>query len=294
MPAPRSSRTCAARSPSPSPRSSPTSPAWSTSTAGRTRRRASTRWAAGRRPPAGPGLRGRVADPNRPRARRDGGRDARGRRPGRRRAPVIGHMDTVFDPGTAAERPFTIAGRRRPRPGRHRHEERAAGRACTRSPRCAACRAACRSRASSFVANPDEEIGSPASTPHIRAARRRRRRVPRARVRPRQRRHRLVAQGHRRRRDQIHGRAAHAGVEPEKGRSAILEAARITTRPARAQRALAGRDRERRRDRRRDAAQRRRRAVPDGGRRPGGRPRRDGGGRGRDPRGWSPRPWSRT
>ena len=31
----------------------------------------------------------------------------------------------------------------------------------------------------------------------------------------------------------VHGRAAHAGVEPEKGRSAILEAARIVARPAR-------------------------------------------------------------
>ena len=59
----------------------------------------------------------------------------------------------------------------------------------------------------------------------------------------------------------VHGRAAHAGVEPEKGRSAILEAARIIARPARPQRPLAGRDRQRRRDRRRHAAERRRRAV---------------------------------
>ena len=44
----------------------------------------------------------------------------------------------------------------------------------------------------------------------------------------------------------VHGRAAHAGVEPEKGRSAILEAARIVARPARPQRPLAGRDRQRR------------------------------------------------
>ena len=80
-----------------------------------------------------------------------------------------------------------------------------------------------------FVANPDEEIGSPASTPHIR---------------------RLAAdadaclvlecarangdivssrKGNLGRGITVHGRAAHAGVEPEKGRSAILEAARIVT-----------------------------------------------------------------
>ena len=80
-----------------------------------------------------------------------------------------------------------------------------------------------------FVANPDEEIGSPASTPHIR---------------------RLAAdadaclvlecarangdivssrKGNLGLEITVHGRAAHAGVEPEKGRSAILEAARIVT-----------------------------------------------------------------
>jgi glutamate carboxypeptidase len=78
-----------------------------------------------------------------------------------------------------------------------------------------------------FVANPDEEIGSPVSTPHIR---------------------RLAADADAclvlecarmngdivsRRKGNlgltitVTGRAAHAGVEPEKGRSAILEAARL-------------------------------------------------------------------
>ena len=77
-----------------------------------------------------------------------------------------------------------------------------------------------------FVANPDEEIGSPTSTPHIREIAADSRRLPRPRVRPRERRHRLVAQGHPRRcGSRSTGRAAHAGVEPEKGRSAILEAA---------------------------------------------------------------------
>ena len=44
----------------------------------------------------------------------------------------------------------------------------------------------------------------------------------------------------------VHGRAAHAGVEPEKGRSAILEAADLVHRAACAERPLAGRDRQRR------------------------------------------------
>src|SRR5213079_2699523 len=79
-----------------------------------------------------------------------------------------------------------------------------------------------------FIANPDEEIGSPASTPHIR------RLATDADAC-------LVLECARANGDivsrrkgtldaviMVHGRAAHAGVEPEKGRSAILEAARIT------------------------------------------------------------------
>ena len=81
-----------------------------------------------------------------------------------------------------------------------------------------------------FVANPDEEIGSPSSTPHIReiaaesdaclvlecarangAIVSSRKGILDARV-------------------TVRGRAAHAGVEPEKGRSAILAAADLVTR----------------------------------------------------------------
>jgi glutamate carboxypeptidase len=78
-----------------------------------------------------------------------------------------------------------------------------------------------------YVANPDEEIGSPTSTPHILSL------APSADVT-------LVLECARANGDivssrkgilsltaTVHGRAAHAGVEPEKGRSAILEAARI-------------------------------------------------------------------
>jgi glutamate carboxypeptidase len=80
-----------------------------------------------------------------------------------------------------------------------------------------------------FVANPDEEIGSPASTPHIR------RLAAEADAC-------LVLECARANGDivssrkgsldlvvTIHGKASHAGIEPEKGRSAILEAARIVT-----------------------------------------------------------------
>jgi glutamate carboxypeptidase len=81
-----------------------------------------------------------------------------------------------------------------------------------------------------FVANPDEEIGSPSSTPHIRAL------ASESDVC-------LVLECARANGDivssrkgildakvTVHGRAAHAGVEPEKGRSAILAAADLVAR----------------------------------------------------------------
>ena len=135
-----------------------------------------------------------------------------------------------------------------------------------------------------FVANPDEEIGSPASTPHIR---------------------RLAAdvdaclvlecarangdivssrKGNVGLEITVNGRAAHAGVEPEKGRSAILEAARIVTELHALNGRWPGVTVNVGVDRRRHAAERRRRALHDGRRRARGHPRRAGRGRGRDPR----------
>ena len=136
-------------------------------------------------------------------------------------------MDTVFDPGTAAERPFRI------------HDGVAYGPGVTdmKSGLLAGllraegvdrrARRPCRSSGSCSSANPDEEIGSPTSTPHIREV------AADADVA-------LVLECARANGDivsarkgildlriTVHGRAAHAGVEPEKGRSAILEAARI-------------------------------------------------------------------
>jgi len=135
---------------------------------------------------------------------------------------LIGHMDTVFDPGTVAERPFRRDGDRALGPGVTDMK----GGLLAGLHALAALRTAGIGPAVTYVCNPDEEIGSPFSGPHIRrlaaehdAA--------------------LVLECARANGDivsarkgiadyhvEISGRAAHAGVEPEKGRSAILEAAR--------------------------------------------------------------------
>jgi glutamate carboxypeptidase len=78
-----------------------------------------------------------------------------------------------------------------------------------------------------FIANPDEEIGSPSSTPHIRSAAAD---VDAALVLECARANGDIVSARKGILDTrvtVHGRAAHAGVEPEKGRSAILEAARV-------------------------------------------------------------------
>jgi len=144
------------------------------------------------------------------------------------RVLLIGHMDTVFDPGTAAERPFAV------------RDGVATGPGVTdmKSGLLAGLYAidALRSfgplpfERLTYIANPDEEIGSPTSTPHIREVAAQtdaclvlecarangdivsaRKGILDARI-------------------TIDGRAAHAGVEPEKGRSAILAAADLVTR----------------------------------------------------------------
>lgn len=144
---------------------------------------------------------------------------------------LIGHMDTVFEPGTVAERPFRLEGGRALGPGvSDMKGGLLAGLYALR-----ALRELARSEGRSddwlpvgrlvYVANPDEEIGSPLSTPVISAH------AEDADVA-------FVLEGGRANGDfvssrkgimdlelTITGRAAHAGVEPEKGRSAILEAA---------------------------------------------------------------------
>jgi len=149
--------------------------------------------------------------------------------PGGPRLLLIGHMDTVFDPGTAAARPFSIDA-----------DGIASGPGVTdmKSGLLAGLYALRALVASgplpferlTFVANPDEEIGSPGSTPHIRGI------AADADAC-------LVLECARANGDivssrkgilhtevTIHGRAAHAGVEPEKGRSAILAAADLVRR----------------------------------------------------------------
>ena len=153
---------------------------------------------------------------------------------------LIGHMDTVFEEGTAAERPFRIEDGKAMGPGvsdmkgglllglRAVKALRAFGGGSMDG---------LPFESITFVANPDEEIGSPSSTPHIRrlaehadacfvleAARASGDFVSQRKGIADQR---IV----------VHGRAAHAGVEPEKGRNAILAGAEL----ARGVQALNGR-----------------------------------------------------
>jgi glutamate carboxypeptidase len=134
---------------------------------------------------------------------------------------LIGHMDTVFDPGTASARPFRVDGNRAFGPG---VTDMKAG-LLAGLHAIGALQAVGASPSITFVANPDEEIGSPFSTPVIRRLAPEHDAV-------------LVLECARANGDivsarkgiadyevAITGRAAHAGVEPEKGRSAILVAA---------------------------------------------------------------------
>jgi glutamate carboxypeptidase len=142
------------------------------------------------------------------------------------RVLLIGHLDTVFDPGTAAERPFRIDDSTAYGPGVTDMksglltglyaikvlEEVLDGLPFERL---------------IFVANPDEEIGSPSSSPHIRALATE---VDAAFVLECARANGDIVSARKGTLDArivVHGRAAHAGVEPEKGRSAIHEAARL-------------------------------------------------------------------
>jgi glutamate carboxypeptidase len=142
---------------------------------------------------------------------------------------LIGHMDTVFDPGTAAERPFAIDGDGIAR-GPGVTDMKSGLLAGLYAVRALLASGALPFERLTWIANPDEEIGSPTSTPHIRelaadadvclvleCARANgdivssRKGILDARV-------------------TVRGRASHAGVEPEKGRSAILAAADLVAR----------------------------------------------------------------
>jgi len=149
-------------------------------------------------------------------------------RAGSPRALLIAHLDTVFDPGTATLRPFRLEDGIAHGPGvTDMKSGLLAGLYALKA--LIGERGGLPFERLVFVANPDEEIGSPSSTPHIRAI------AAASDVA-------LVLECARANGDivssrkgildtrlHVHGRAAHAGVEPEKGRSAILEAARIVT-----------------------------------------------------------------
>ena len=139
---------------------------------------------------------------------------------------LIGHLDTVFDPGTAAARPFRIDGGTAYGPGvTDMKAGLLAGLYAI---------AAIRDELGAFpfgrlvfVANPDEEIGSPTSTPHIRELARD---VDACLVLECARANGDIVSSRKGILDlrlTVQGRAAHAGVEPDKGRNAIVEAARL-------------------------------------------------------------------
>jgi glutamate carboxypeptidase len=150
---------------------------------------------------------------------------------GRADAPrilLIGHMDTVFDPGTAAARPFVIADGIARGPGvTDMKSGLLAGLYALKA--LMGELGGLPFERLVFIANPDEEIGSPTSTPHIRELARS---VDATLVLECARANGDIVSSRKGILDlrlTVNGRAAHAGVEPEKGRSAILEAARIVT-----------------------------------------------------------------
>ncbi|HVM11098.1 MAG TPA: M20 family metallopeptidase [Actinomycetota bacterium] len=135
---------------------------------------------------------------------------------------LIGHMDTVFDAGTAEARPFRVEGERAFGPG---VSDMKGGLLLGFFAVEALQEAGIEGFGSiTYICNPDEEIGSPFSRRFITEA------AGEADVA-------LVLEAARANGDivsarkgvtdariSIRGRAAHAGVEPEKGRSAVLEA----------------------------------------------------------------------
>ena len=143
-------------------------------------------------------------------------------------ALMVGHLDTVFPDGTVAKRPFATRDGRAYGPGADDMKAGLlAGLYALRALRQLGDgeRGWLPFRRLVFVGNPDEEIGSPASTPLIRQH------AEESDLA-------LVLESARENGDivsarkgiadyrlQLTGRAAHAGVEPEKGRSAIVEAA---------------------------------------------------------------------
>ena len=154
---------------------------------------------------------------------------------------LVGHMDTVFDDGTVAERPFRVDGDIARGPGvSDMKAGLLAGFFATHVLQDVGFDGF---GTITYVCNPDEEIGSPFSGPVIREL------APSHDAA-------FVLEGARANGDivsarkgitdfaiKITGRAAHAGVEPEKGRNAVLQAAHTIVALQGAQRPVARRDR---------------------------------------------------
>ena len=139
---------------------------------------------------------------------------------------LVGHTDTVFDEGTAAARPFRVEGARAFGPGvSDMKGGLLAGFAAVEALREAGFGGF---GTITYVCNPDEEIGSPFSGPVIRDL------APEydvAFVLECGRANGAVVSARKGITDHVvvfAGRAAHAGVEPEKGRHAVLAAAHAT------------------------------------------------------------------
>jgi glutamate carboxypeptidase len=148
------------------------------------------------------------------------------------RVLLIGHMDTVFPDGTVAERPFRVDGEVARGPGVSDMKAGLLGglyALATLRELGGGDLAQLPFRRIVFIANPDEEVGSISSTPHIREA------AAHADAC-------FVLECARANGDfvsarkgiadlrlTVHGKAAHAGVEPEKGRNAILAGAHLVT-----------------------------------------------------------------
>jgi glutamate carboxypeptidase len=143
-----------------------------------------------------------------------------------RRILLVGHMDTVFPAGTAIERPFAVEGERATGPGTS--DMKGGLLAGYYAVRALQDKGFDDFGSITYVCNPDEEIGSPFSGPIILDLARSmsacfvlecgrengnivssRKGVAGLSI-------------------EINGRAAHAGVEPERGRSATLQAAHTT------------------------------------------------------------------
>lgn len=142
------------------------------------------------------------------------------------RVLLIGHMDTVFDPGTVAQRPFRLDDGTAYGPGvTDMKSGLLAGLYAIKA--IVQVHDGVPFERLTFIANPDEEVGSPSSRSHIREAAAD---VDACLVLECARANGDIVSARKGILDTrltVHGRAAHSGVEPEKGRSAILEAARL-------------------------------------------------------------------